>query len=258
MPASKPAASTSMKLSSVVISMVIPGLAFRKPSTIGGRMSRATAIGTLSLSVPVRLSRKPFTVSTAAATSPNAGTRRSSRRAPASVGVTLRVVRLRRRTPSRVSNRRTASLRVEAEVPRTVAAPRKLRCRATAVKASRSARSGSVIVRYSAQLVSVMTDYRTLDQPVFLLHRVGELPALSIWRISYAVSPPWNQRSHRLRPRPRLYGHVGPVRPGGSAREHRHHPRRARRRHHAHRHRRFLRHGPQRDADRRGNQRGAA
>ena len=55
-----------------------------------------------------------------------------------------------------------------------------------------------------------------------------------------------------LRHRPRLHGHVGLVRPGRPQREHRHHPRRARRRRHPARHRRLLRHGPQRDADRRG------
>ena len=55
----------------------------------------------------------------------------------------------------------------------------------------------------------------------------------------------------RLRPRPRLHGHVGHVRAGRPGGEHRHHPCGARGRHHPARHRRFLRHGPQRDADRR-------
>ena len=54
--------------------------------------------------------------------------------------------------------------------------------------------------------------------------------------------------------RPRLHGHVGLLRAGRPRREPRHDPRRARRRHHSARHRRLLRHGPQRDADRRGAQ----
>ena len=60
-----------------------------------------------------------------------------------------------------------------------------------------------------------------------------------------------------LRARPRLHGHVRLLRPGRRGREHRHDPRRARRRHHAARHRRLLRHGPQRAADRRGARAGA-
>ena len=52
-----------------------------------------------------------------------------------------------------------------------------------------------------------------------------------------------------------MSGMYGPVGPRG---EHRDDPRRARRRHHAARHRRFLRHGPQRDADRRGAEERAA
>ena len=66
------------------------------------------------------------------------------------------------------------------------------------------------------------------------------------------------ERPGRFRPRPRLHGHVRLLRPGRPRREHRHHPRRARRRHHPARHRRLLRHGPQRDADRRGAARAAA
>ena len=51
-------------------------------------------------SVPAGRSRKPLTTSSAASTSPSAGPSRSSRRAPASVGTTLRVVRLSSLTPS--------------------------------------------------------------------------------------------------------------------------------------------------------------
>ncbi len=59
---------------------------------------------------------------------------------PASVVVTLRVVRCSRRRPSRSSSRRTASLSPEALCPVARAASRKPPARATATKASRSAR----------------------------------------------------------------------------------------------------------------------
>ncbi len=57
-PASKPAASTSMKLSSATTSRVTPGLAFRNGPTILGSTTRATMLGTFSRRVPVGLSRK--------------------------------------------------------------------------------------------------------------------------------------------------------------------------------------------------------
>ncbi len=51
-------------MSSAATSSLDAGLALRKPFTIGGRISRATIVGTLSRSVPVGLSRKLFTAST--------------------------------------------------------------------------------------------------------------------------------------------------------------------------------------------------
>ncbi len=59
---------------------------------------------------------------------------------PASVGVTLRVVRVSSRTPSLVSNPRSVWLRAEGETPSRAAARVKLRSRATATKAARSSR----------------------------------------------------------------------------------------------------------------------
>lgn len=84
-------------------------------------------------------------------------------RAPASVGVTLRVVRWSRRTPGRVSRRRTASLSVEALAPLFLAASRKPSAFATARKAARSPRSVS-IARFSVQPVRTMRDYPALRQ----------------------------------------------------------------------------------------------
>ena len=135
----------SIRSSLAATSRVTPGCAARKRVAIGGRTFIATITGTLSLSVPRGLERKPLTTSSPLSISPSAGASRSSRRWPASVGVTLRVVRLRRRTPSAASSRRTASLKAEADPPRAAAAPRKPRARATATKASRSARLGLAI-----------------------------------------------------------------------------------------------------------------
>ena len=84
----------------------------------------ATMDGTLILSRPAGPSCEPLTSSRAPARSDSIGDSLSSNRWPASVGVTLRVVRLSSRVPSLASSRRTASLSAEAETPRNVAAPR--------------------------------------------------------------------------------------------------------------------------------------
>lgn len=61
-----------------------------------------------------------------------------SSRSPASVGETLRVVRVSSRMPSRVSSARTVWLSAEGDTPSCAAAQVKLRSRATARKARRS------------------------------------------------------------------------------------------------------------------------
>ena len=68
-----------------------------------------------------------------------------SKRVPASVTETLRVVRLSNRTPRRCSRLRSAWLKPERETPRASAAWRKLRCSATAAKAASSSRVGLLI-----------------------------------------------------------------------------------------------------------------
>src|SRR6478609_5015382 len=68
---------------------------------------------------------------------------------PASVSDTLRVVRLNRRTPIRRSRVETAWLSAERDIPSSSAAPRKLRCRATASTAVSSVNPG-FIVRFPA------------------------------------------------------------------------------------------------------------
>src|SRR5437660_512106 len=72
---------------------------------------RATFAGTLIFRVPAGRSRNALTTSIAASSSPSAGVSRSSRRAPASVGAMLRVVRLISRTFSFASSLRTAVAR---------------------------------------------------------------------------------------------------------------------------------------------------
>lgn len=69
----------------------------------------------------------------------------ASRCSPASVGETLRVVRLNRRIPTWVSSSRRVWLSVGGVTPRVAAARRKLRSRAMATKAARPARSGFFI-----------------------------------------------------------------------------------------------------------------
>ena len=65
---------------------------------------------------------------------------RPSSRSPASVGDTLRVVRVSSRTPSRASSPRMVWLSADCETPSFAAALVKLRSRATATKARRSSR----------------------------------------------------------------------------------------------------------------------
>src|SRR6185312_5565879 len=187
MPASQPEASTSTKLSSVMTSSRISGKAAMKAGTMPGSTSREALTGTLSFSVPAGRSRKVLTTSSAASTSDSAGPSRSRRRRPASVGATLRVVRLRRRTPSPASSRRIASLSPEALRPESRAPSRNPSARATATKALRSLRS-AFIVRVSVQLVRIVTDYRAVRQALTLRHRtrrkiMANIEKSGTWRL---------------------------------------------------------------------------
>jgi hypothetical protein len=138
MPASQPIDSTSTKPSSTTTSMRMSGYSFRNGATTPGNTMRAALEGTFSLSVPVGLSLKPLSTSSAASISLKSGVSFSIRRSPASVGATLRVVRFSRRRPSFVSSRRTAILRLDADTPLLRAASRKPPARATETKAARS------------------------------------------------------------------------------------------------------------------------
>src|SRR6266702_1407164 len=160
MPASQPIESTSTKPSSTTTSTRMSGYAFRNGATMSGKTMRAALDGTLSLSVPVGLSRNTFRTSSAASISLNRGVSFSMRRRPASVGATLRVVRFRRRRPSLASRRRTAMLRLEADTPLLRAASRKPPARATETKAARSF-SSMAIVHIFKQPVHVKPVYLT-------------------------------------------------------------------------------------------------
>ena len=88
--------------------------------------------------VPAGFSRRSLTAASSASISSNRGPTVSSRRSPASVGETLRVVRVSSRTPSRASSSRIVWLSADCETPSLAAALVKLRSRATAMKARRS------------------------------------------------------------------------------------------------------------------------
>src|ERR1700761_8784252 len=94
---------------------------------------------------PLGSPRSSATPSSAASRLRKAGERRSSSLSPASVRETLRVVRLKRRTPSVLSSPMIAWLSAEREMPSAPAAFWKLRCRASVTRASSSLRDGLAI-----------------------------------------------------------------------------------------------------------------
>src|ERR1700676_3280080 len=160
MPASQPIERTSTKPSSTTTSKRMSGYALRNGAMTVGNTIRAALDGTLSLSVPVGLSLNPFKTSIAASISLNNGVSFSMRRSPASVGATLRVVRLSKRSSSFDSRRRTAMLRLEAETPLIRAASRKPPARATETNTARSLNS-MAIVHFVKQPVQFRSDYLT-------------------------------------------------------------------------------------------------
>ena len=88
--------------------------------------------------MPAGLSRSADNKASSSSISAKRGASVASRRAPASVVATLRVVRLNSRTPSRLSSADMAWLNAERDTPSCAAARVKLRACATATKASRS------------------------------------------------------------------------------------------------------------------------
>src|SRR5689334_19099729 len=90
--------------------------------------------------VPAGFSRSSLIDANSASISSKRGPTVRRRRSPASVGATLRVVRVRRRKPSRASSARIRWLSADWETPSCAAARVKLRSRATARNAIRSSR----------------------------------------------------------------------------------------------------------------------
>ena len=96
-------------------------------------------------SVPAGLSRISLSKAKLASKLLKAGVSVSSKRSPAVVGATLRVVRVNSRTPRRPSSRRTTCLSADWDMPILAAAAVKLPASVTARNAARSARSSRVI-----------------------------------------------------------------------------------------------------------------
>ena len=111
----------------------------------GQRMVSAAVSLTVMRILPAGRSRCAVTASSRASISSRAGRNDSTRRWPASVGATLRVVRVSRRTPSRSSSRRTVWLSADCDVPSRAAARVKLLASATARRAFSSESSARAI-----------------------------------------------------------------------------------------------------------------
>src|SRR6201991_927868 len=94
--------------------------------------------------------------SSASSMSRNAGPMRDTRRSPASVSATLRVVRLSNRTPRRSSIPRIVWLSAEGVTPRSLAARLKLSCFATARKVIRSAGLIPRIAEFTSQALAIL------------------------------------------------------------------------------------------------------
>jgi hypothetical protein len=95
--------------------------------------------------VPAGLSRSALSAANSASISAKRGPRERSRRSPASVGATLRVVRISSRRPSRASRPRMVWLSAGCDTPSWAAARVKLRSRATARNAAKSCRFAPAI-----------------------------------------------------------------------------------------------------------------
>src|SRR3989441_677103 len=154
MPASKPAATRSTRLSSLVTSSTTSGYSRANCPSFGASTVGAARGETTKRTRPAGRSRSPETSSSASRTSPSAGRSRATSCAPASVGATLRVVRASKRTPKRSSSSRIAWLSAEGVTPRRLAARVKLRSSATARNADRTLSSSRTICeRHSLTLV---------------------------------------------------------------------------------------------------------
>src|SRR5437879_6934510 len=181
MPASKPAATRSTRLSSLVTSSTTSGYSRANCPSFGARTVVVARGEITKRTRPAGRSRSPEIKSTASRMSPSAGRSRATSCAPASVGATLRVVRASKRTPKRPSSSRIAWDTAEGVTPRRLAARVKLRSSATARNADRTLSSSRTIREpYSLTLVDYSRYCRAVP-PVTIapmdIKRAGSQPS---------------------------------------------------------------------------------
>ena len=121
------------------------GIAGSSLASTGHRTVFAACSEVVMRIVPAGLTRSSLSEASPTAMVSSAGPSAFSSCSPACVGATRRVVRVSRRTPSRVSSRRTVWLSADWEVPSLAAARVKLCSSATVAKAFRSASSSRCI-----------------------------------------------------------------------------------------------------------------
>src|SRR3989449_2329001 len=181
MPASKPAATRSTRLSSVVTSSTTSGYSRANCPSFGASTVVPAMGDTTKRTRPAGRSRNPVITSTAPRMSPSAGRRRAMSCSPAGVGATLRVVRASRRTPNRSSNPRIAWLTAEVDTPRRFAARVKLRSSATARNADRTLSSSRTICEYYSQTLLDFSGYQGAHGPATMgrmdIKRSGSQPS---------------------------------------------------------------------------------
>src|SRR5690606_29531082 len=167
-------------------STVTPGWRARNPGIKAGSTKRAVGTGTLSRRVPTGRWAPSSRSLNAASISASAGRRRSSRRVPVSVGVTLRVVRWSRRTSRSRSRRRMRSLSDDGDTPRRSAAARNPPASTTAANSTTSLRSGWRMHRPSEDCTDIRTRHALLSgsstvfTPPACLLRDGPLPGAAL------------------------------------------------------------------------------
>src|SRR5438128_5511362 len=181
MPASKPAATRSTRLSSVVTSSTTSGYSRANCPSFGASTVVAAMADTTKRTRPAGRSRSPVIRSTAPRMSPSAGRRRVMSCSPAGVGETLRVERASRCTPNRSPSPRIAWLSAEVDTPRRFAARVKLRSSATARNADRTLSSSRTICEYYSQTLLDFTGYSGRHGPVTIgrmdIKRSGSQPS---------------------------------------------------------------------------------
>ena len=118
----------------MVISTLTSGYFGRSFANFGQRTEWIAWSPAVIRMVPAGFSRSSLSPSSSASISSNRGPTVLSRRSPAAVGATLRVVRVKSRTPRRASSSRMVWLNADCDMPSFAAAFVKLRSRPTATR----------------------------------------------------------------------------------------------------------------------------